>query len=97
MKPIRFLPFLAACLSLGVFDSSSFGKLPEKPKDRRKFRSTRDRMTKSIFGHRWSWNTPHVGAQQQARLDRRTIMDATAAANNYEGWCGNPDAGSARA
>jgi len=82
MKPIRFLPFLAACLSLGAHESTAFASLPEKPKERRKFRRTRDGITKSIFRRRWTWGTPHVGKKQAAKLERRAILDARAAEMN---------------
>lgn len=68
MKPIRFLPFLAACLGLSAYSSAAVYALPEAPRERRKFRSKRDRMTKTFFGRRWSWNTPHIGAKQAEKL-----------------------------
>lgn len=96
MKPIRFLPFLALCLGLNSTAFPSFNTMPEKPKERRKFRRTRDSVTKSIFGRRWSWGTPHLGASDCARLLRREKLDSHAAALNYPGWCGRDDAGSPR-
>lgn len=85
---IQFLPFLAAVLGVssfnGIADSTPF----EKPRDNRRFRAKRTNITKSIFGRRWTWNTPHLGANQAAKLEKRAAMDAKAAAGNYAGWCG---------
>ncbi len=89
MKPIGFLSFLAVSLGMGgAAHHSDFGKLPAKPRERRNFRRERDHVTTSIYGRRWTWNTPHLGAKQAAKLERRAVIDAKAAASNYPGWRG---------
>lgn len=95
MKTIRFLPFLAACLGLSAERFAS--EIPKvEAKKQRKLRSKRDRITTSVYGRRWSWGFPHLGSQQEARLQRRAILDAKAAASNYLRWCGREDAGALR-
>lgn len=96
MKSLRFLPFLAACLSFGggsrVASSGPVPMLepPEKNEDRRKRRKARGGFKNSFFGHRWSWHTPHIGAKQAAKLARRAELDAKAAANN-PAWRGGAE------
>lgn len=89
MKSIRFLPFLASILHISFGNFAAVEKLPDESRKQRQLRNKRDKTTKSIFGRRWTWNTPHLGGYQQAKLEKRAVADARAKAMNYAGWCAN--------
>jgi len=71
-------------------------EVPTEPKKLRQFEKLRGRMTKTVFGRRWSSNNPHTGNNQAAKLERRAIKDLRAAERNYPGWCGYAESGASR-